>query len=139
MTDSAGPELLAEGLLSTSAVPAPGAPVALAASRCASCGRSEFPARDDCPSCRGFMMPSPLSTSARVAGFTSVNHPPPGAQIATPYVVAVGAFPEGISILGPVVGAAFDELAIGDTVETIALDVGGRIGYGFRVSQEGRS
>jgi uncharacterized OB-fold protein len=134
MSDATTLELLAEDLLATPSVPAPGTVVSLAASACTACGRHEFPSRDSCPSCGGRMMPSALSTSARVAGFTAVNHPPPGAQIDTPYVIAVGAFPEGVSIMGTVVGAAIDELNLGDGLETVALEVGGRIGYGFRLT-----
>jgi len=133
MTSESPTEVLSAGLLATTSVPEPGTIVALAASACGTCGRHEFPVRDDCPACGAAMTPTPLSTSALVAGFTAVNHPPPGAAIEAPYTVAVGAFPEGVAILGPVVGAAFDELAIGDAIETVALDVGSRIGYGFRV------
>lgn len=39
--------------------------------------------------------------------------------------------------MGPVVGATFDELARGDAIETIAIDIGGRIGYAFRVTASG--
>jgi uncharacterized OB-fold protein len=134
MSEASGSTLLAEGLLMTDGIPEPGDRIALAASTCPSCHRTEFPVRDSCPSCGAATTTVALSTSCRVAGFTAVNHPPPGAVIAAPYVVAVGDFPEGISILGPVPGATFEELDIGDGMETIAIDIGGRIGYGFRLS-----
>ena len=125
---------LADGLLSTTVEPAPGDVVALAASACVACGRHEFPARDHCPTCRLAMAPVALSPSPRVAGYTAVNHPPPGASIGTPYVVAIGAFTEGISVMGVVHGAGIDEITMGDALETVAVDIGGRIGFGFRLA-----
>ena len=136
MTEGAADALLADGLLAASDVPAPGDVVALAASRCGGCGRHEFPARERCPVCGLEMTAVGLSTSPRVAGFTSVSHPPPGAVIDTPYVVVAAAFPEGLSILGPVPNATIDELAIGDTLDSIAIDVGGKVGYGFRIARD---
>lgn len=136
MTEHSGPVALAEGLLFGPSTPTPGTVVALAASACTACGRHEFPARARCPSCLSEAVVSTLSTRARISGFTSVNHPPPGASMDVPYVVAVGAFPEGVSVLGPVVGAGIGGVAVGDLVDTVAADIGGSIGYGYRLAPE---
>jgi hypothetical protein len=49
-------------------------------------------------------------------------------------VVAIGAFTEGISVMGIVHGATIDEITMGDALETVAVDIGGRIGFGFRLA-----
>lgn len=115
---------------------ASGSIVALSVSKCTTCGRHEFPHRDRCPSCRSSSAPVLLSTTARVTGFTSVSHPPPGALVEVPYAVAIAAFPEGVSVLGRVVGVGLDELAIGDAVDTVAAEVGDGIGYAYRLAVE---
>ena len=115
---------------------ASGSIVALSVSKCATCGRHEFPYRDRCPSCRSDSVPALLSTRAHVVGFTSVSHSPPGALVDVPYVVATAAFPEGLSVLGRVVGVGLDELAIGDAVDTVAAEVGDGTHYAYRLAIE---
>lgn len=127
-------ELLDPRLLASPAAPSPGDPVALGASHCGACDRWEFPALAACPACGRSMEDSTLSSNARIVGFTAVLHPPPGAEVDVPYVVAVATFPERISVLGVVVDATIDHVALGDTVTTIAVDVGGRLGYGYRTA-----
>jgi uncharacterized OB-fold protein len=109
----------------------PDAPLRLRASHCSACGRWEFPARTYCPGCDGEVNDDALSATATVAGVTAVLHAPPGGQIDTPYTVALSTFPEGVSVLG-VVLAPFDQVAIGQGIETVGMAVGERVGYGFR-------
>ena len=95
-----GQPVLAFPDLVVEASPAPEDAIRLAASRCPTCGRHEFPARLTCPSCLTPSEPVELGPSARLAGFTSVLHPPPGAKVPVPYHVGVAAFEEGISVMG---------------------------------------
>ena len=65
-----------------------------------------------------------------------MNHPPPGGLVPVPYAVAVADFPEGISILGLVSNAGTaEELELGDEVQTVAAQVGDKIGYAFLVTR----
>jgi len=115
----------------------PGSPVRLLAGRCAACGRVEFPRPTTCPSCAGDIEKVPLSDRPTLAGFTSVLHPPPGALVATPYHVGVAAFPEGISVLGLLVGVpdgGAGSLRIGAGLATVAAAVGEHATYAYRVT-----
>jgi uncharacterized OB-fold protein len=112
-------------------VPEPGDPVQLAASRCRHCARFEFPVHPVCPVCRSGVDTVPLSTTAVVDGFTTVSAPPPGGLVEAPYTVAAAAFPEGIAVLGVVVGPE-DDLQMGDPLTVVAMAVGERTGFGFR-------
>jgi uncharacterized OB-fold protein len=111
---------------------ADGAPVRLRASRCATCDRHEFPARDYCPSCGGPSEEAQLSSDAAVIGVTAVNHAPPGALLPVPYTVAVAAFPEGVAVLGVVPGASIADLRLGDRVRSVGMLVGEAVAYGWQ-------
>jgi uncharacterized OB-fold protein len=50
-----------------------------------------------------------------------------------PYTVALAAFPEGVAVLG-VVTAALDDVPLGQRVETVAMLIGERLGYGFQLA-----
>ena len=125
------PELVADGY--TAQV---GHRVRLAGSRCVACNRVEFPARSSCPACAGAMESVALSQDAGVSGFTSVEHGPPGALVDVPYVIVVAEFAEGVAVLGQLVGATIDDVAIGDRLETVVVAVGERASYGFRRSSD---
>jgi len=109
----------------------PGSPVRLKASHCAACVRWEFPARSYCPTCGLAPTVKPLSETAHVIGFSAVLHQPPGALIQAPYAVALAAFPEGVAVLGTVPGVDHADLMIGDSVSTVAVQVGNSIEYAY--------
>jgi uncharacterized OB-fold protein len=78
--------------------------VRLAGSRCGDCGRVDFQARERCSRCGADAQPMGLSSEAALVRHTAVLHQPPGALVEVPYRVAVAAFPEGLSIMGLLVG-----------------------------------
>lgn len=132
MTDPTLPAL--DGaLFAADQVIEPGRPVHLGASRCPTCGRHEFPARESCPVCRSVTSPAALSTDGVVIGVTAVNHPAPGAMIEAPYVVAVGSVPEGVAILGVMLDVELAMVRIGDRVRSVAIRVGDAVGYGWEL------
>ena len=134
MSPSATPRWLAPGLIEGDETVDPGTTVQLTSSWCPPCDRYEFPFRASCPGCGGETESRSLSSQAILTGFTAVNHALPGALVEAPYVVAIAAFPEGISILGTVVGAEYGELSLGGRVRTVAVDVGGNVGYGYQLA-----
>ena len=125
---------LAEGLIEHDGELAPGVDIFLRASWCPSCDRYDFPYQEHCLACGGATEARRLSSNGRISQFTSVNHPPPGGLVEVPYSVAVVDFPEGISVLGLVEGVPDPAvLEFGDEVKVVAIDVGGSIGYAYRV------
>lgn len=106
--------------------------VRLAASQCPQCDRWEFPARDYCPGCGSVPVSAALSSTGRVAGFTAVMHAPPGALIETPYVVALVEFPERVSVMSAMPGVAYEDVVIGEVVETVSFVVGEALEYVVR-------
>ena len=111
-----------------------GQSIQLIASRCSSCHRTEFPARDVCPACGVQSVQIELPGRGRLVGFSAVLHAPPGALIEVPYWIGVTEFDEAVSILGLIEGPG-DDLAIGDEVECVALrPTEGLTTYGYRVT-----
>lgn len=133
------PTLIRQGLLvepDTTAAPLAAGDVAqLAASQCTPCGHVEFPRLSHCPTCGERAEPIGLATEATLAGFSSVLHAPPGAGIEVPYDVGVAQFPEGICVMGLLLGAAEDEPPIlGATLETVVAEVfPGCLSYAFQM------
>jgi uncharacterized OB-fold protein len=124
-------EVLAADLFTADEQPAPGQPIRLRASHCTGCDRWEFPALQYCPACSGPVEEAKLSGQAVVAGVSAVLHAPPGALVEAPYTVALAAFPEGVAVLG-VVTAPFEDVALGQSLQTVGMQVGSRVGYGYR-------
>jgi uncharacterized OB-fold protein len=91
---------------------------ALHASRCADCGRVEFPRRTECPACGASAAPIELDGPATVRVLTGVLAQPPGALIQAPYDIAVAEFAEGICVIGLVDG----EATRGDRVRPVILE-----------------
>jgi uncharacterized OB-fold protein len=127
---------LAPGLFESDGELAPGAEVFLVASWCAKCERFDFPALEQCPVCEAASTRQRLDRRGTISQFTNVNHPPPGGLVPVPYAVAVADFAGGISVLGLVSNAGTaEELQLGDEVQTVAAQVGDKIGYAFRVTR----
>jgi len=113
-----------------------GAVVALRATTCGACGRTEFPSTHGCPACGGAVTEVALGPIGELRGFTEVLHPPPGAQVEVPYTLAVAAFPDAdLAVLGLLDGhRPCDELAIGMPVEVCVVATGAGATYGFRLT-----
>lgn len=117
--------------------PVVGQPTRLAASRCESCGRTEFPRRSRCVLCGDQMTDVSLGPNARVLRHTSVEHQPPGALITAPYVVVAAAYEEGIAVLGVVLDATADEVNVDDRLLTVATTVGDDTVFAYRLQRGG--
>jgi len=128
-----GTAVIAAGLIAEPAEPEVGAVVRLAGARCPSCQRVEFPVRAGCPACSATMEPLALSPTGRVRAVTQVEHPPPGALIEVPYLVVMADLAEGITVLGQLAEAELDEVAVGEEVTSVAVPVGDKVSYGFRL------
>ena len=111
----------------------PGAGTALLAARCVACGRVEFPRRAGCPACGADVELVELRGPARLRVSTAVLAQPPGSLVEAPYDVGVAEFPEGICVIGHVVGVA----ELGCLVEPVVVEPypGGRI-FGFRPTSD---
>ena len=98
----------------------------LLASRCTTCGTHTFP--------RTFICPNPacierevedaeLSPYGTLASYTVVHYPPPRPFVPpdpfVPFILGEVAFPEGIQVVGPVVGVDLDAVRLGIAVETV--------------------
>jgi uncharacterized OB-fold protein len=76
-----------------------------------------------------------LHDNATLGTCTAVLHAPPGALVEVPYMVGVARFPEGISIMGVVVGVT-QTPPQGTPLEIVAMALpDGRLTYAFRPSQ----
>jgi uncharacterized OB-fold protein len=127
--------MLAPDLFETDGPLEPGAPVRLVASFCPVCSRYQFPRRDNCPQCGRAAETTTLADRATVSQCTAVLYPPPDALVEVPYLVAVADFPGGLSVLGLVSREhAPGDIALGDTVCTIAAEVGDRLGFCYRLA-----
>jgi len=129
--------MLADGLIAAPEAPEVGVVVRLAGARCPACQRVEFPVRSTCPGCSAAMEPTALSPTARIRAVTQVEHPPPGALIEVPYLVVMADLADGITVLGQLTGAVLDEVAVGDKVTSVAVPVGDKVSYGFRLGPVG--
>jgi uncharacterized OB-fold protein len=136
-------EVIAPGLLSSEssdvdeleAHVAPGVPIRLCTSWCRDCDRYEFPQRKLCPQCGQPASTTALNAEGVVRLYTAVNHPPPGAAVPVPYVVAIVDFPEGISILGIVADLKnISGISKGDRIHTVAHQIGDKVGFAFRLA-----
>lgn len=131
--DANGPEWLDDRLVTGDSLPEPGLLVHLAGSWCDVCGRAEFPQRTSCPQCLGETSMRALSNAGTVVGHTAVLHQPPGSLLDAPYGVVAVEHDKGVSVLGPLVGCPWDGVRVGDTVVTVSIEVGDRLGFGYRL------
>ena len=114
----------------------------LIGSRCPSCGAHFFPARDVCPGClTEDLKPVPLSGQGTLYTYTVVRQSAP--EFRVPYLLGYVDLPEGVRVLGVLLGLPEDQARIGMTLSLVTRPVGtdeeGRevIGYGFRPPAEG--
>lgn len=109
--------------------------VHLAAASCPRCAHVEFPGLEHCPTCGALAEPTRLAVDAELAGFTAVLHAPPGALVEVPYHVGVARFPEGICVMGLLLGVSDEEEpTLGEPVETVlAQPYEGALTYAFRL------
>ena len=92
-----------------------GEPTALLASLCRACGRAEFPRRTTCPACGADADLALLRGPARLTVSTAVLAQPPGSKVEAPYGVGVAEFPQGLRVIGLLVG----DPRIGATVDVV--------------------
>ncbi|MBB5159693.1 Zn-ribbon domain-containing OB-fold protein [Saccharopolyspora phatthalungensis] len=117
-------------------------PPRLLGSRCGRCATVTFPPREFCPGCRAVepITETELSPEGTVYSFTVVRQAPPGIEV--PYVLAYIDLPEGVRVLGQVVGVAPEAVTIGVGVrlEPTAFGRDGDgtelVGYRFRAASE---
>ncbi|MGW0807073.1 bifunctional MaoC family dehydratase N-terminal/OB-fold nucleic acid binding domain-containing protein [Nonomuraea sp. NPDC002799] len=80
---------------------------------CADCGELRHPPGPLCPHCRSSNRSHTLATGEGTLYSYVVHHHPPVPGRETPFVVAVVELPEGVRIVGNVVGCPIEEVAIG--------------------------
>jgi uncharacterized OB-fold protein len=110
--------------------------VYLRASRCDSCGRTEFPRLSRCPACFADAAAIRIGPDCLTAGTTEVLHAPPGGAVPVPYTVVAAAFDGGLSVLGTLCGhlhhAADDPPALGARLRTCVRELPSGTTYAFR-------
>lgn len=75
----------------------------IAGTRCKNCGRLYFPPRADCLDCRKSDIEwVPLRGNARLVSFTEVYFAPPAFQEATPYLLGLAEFENGLRVFAPI-------------------------------------
>ena len=72
----------------------------LEASRCGSCGKVSYPARQICPACRGKELePTRLTPRGSVVTSTVVHVAPEDLMMEAPYAMAIVETPEGVRLM----------------------------------------
>lgn len=86
----------------------------LVVQRCAACRELAVPPKAACPACHATTWErAPVAGDGEVASFTVIRVPPSPLASEAPYGIAVVRFPEGVSLLGRVVGVAVEALRVG--------------------------
>ncbi len=100
--------------------------------RCGRCGNPAIPPREFCDACgeRAWQR-LPLSGRGRIASYTVIRVAPARHAGDAPYAIAVVRLEEGVSLLGRVVGAPFEQLAVGLPVRFRPLLIQDRPALGF--------
>lgn len=91
---------------------------------CASCGRARWPPGPMCPHCRSTETRwQETSGGGTVYSWVVATHPVDEALAGqVPYVVALIELPEGVRVVGNVLGCAPEEIGAGDRVELFFED-----------------
>ena len=75
----------------------------IAGTRCKNCGKLYFPPRADCLECRKSEIEwVPIQGKARLVSFTEVYFAPPAFQQATPYLLGLAEFDNGLRVFAPI-------------------------------------
>lgn len=111
----------------------------LAGTRCPTCGAHFFPGRQVCARClTEDLEPIAFSTTGTVYTYTVIHQAAPGFEV--PLVLGYVDLPEGVRVLGQLVGVAPEEVRMGMEVTLVVQPFGkdeeGRtlLGYAFRPS-----
>lgn len=95
----------------------------LVGGRCRACGAAYFPAPEVCARCGGLELePIDLSRQGVVYTYTVVRQSTPEFQ--TPYVLVYVDLPEGVRVLGQLVGCEPETVRVGMPVEVVFQEVG---------------
>ncbi len=95
----------------------------LVGGRCRGCGAVYFPAPEVCARCQGLDLERvDLSGRGVVYTYTVVRQSTPEFQ--TPYVLVYVDFPEGVRVLGQLVGCDPEAVRVGMPVEVVFQEVG---------------
>jgi len=97
------------------------------ASRCKQCGTVSFPKSSVCrnPKCKkkADVEETLLTRRGKLLSYTLICYPPPPPFVApqpfVPFPIGEVAFPEGIAIMGQLVGKKYEDLKIGMDVEMV--------------------
>jgi uncharacterized OB-fold protein len=111
----------------------------LVGSRCNHCGKSFYPIRVICPSCRrsGHMKDVKFSGKGKVYSYTVIRTPPEGFREYVPYIVAIVELEEGAKVLSQVVDCDPKDVKIGMPVRSCFRRIRsendtGLVLYGFK-------
>ncbi len=99
-------------------------PPRLLGSRCAACGRHQFPRHDTCPYCAADgSRPVELSGAGRLWSWTAVTTAPPGYRGAVPYGFGVVELPEGLRVVTRLTETDPARLRAGQPMELVVVAV----------------
>lgn len=105
------------------------------ATRCKKCGDKLFPPQIDCPTCLGNDMEwVEISGTGRLMTYTVVNYGPIGFEEKAPYILALGAFDDGVQILAVFSSdIAQDDIWIGMPLKVVPVTLpDNKIAYEFQ-------
>lgn len=93
----------------------------LVVQRCVACRELAVPPKAACPACHATTWErTPIGGEGEVVSYTVIRVPPTALAAEAPYGIAVVRFPEGVSLLGRVTGAAVETLRVGLPVRFVA-------------------
>jgi len=109
------------------------------AARCTRCGRTWFPPREICPSCRNVAFETTrLAGEGAVETFTVIHVAPSGFEDQSPYAVAIVKLDDGVRITCQLVDCDPGSIQLGMRVKTEFRKIqqdghAGMIMYGYKV------
>jgi len=113
----------------------PDGTIRLIGSRCADCGRHQFPRASSCPYCRSTNVDQVvLSDHGTLWGFTAVTAAPPGYEGPVPFGFGIVELPEGLRIITRIEEPDPARLTFGMAVTLTTAEVGEPGGDGARAT-----